>query len=112
MMSLVPMRVESHGQGQRRARSFIAATPRARSPRRVGRTDRRALAIGREEMDAFAFKSHARAVAAEDRGVTQRAIAPVDMPRARTARSARRTRRGPTARHDDREARVAEARLR
>jgi acetyl-CoA acetyltransferase family protein len=36
--------------------------------------------IGREEMDAFAFQSHRGAAAAEDRGVTQRTIVPVDVP--------------------------------
>jgi acetyl-CoA acetyltransferase family protein len=36
--------------------------------------------IGREAMDTFALESHRRAVTAEDRGATARAITPVDVP--------------------------------
>ncbi len=36
--------------------------------------------VGRDEMDAFALDSHRRALAAEDAGVTQRALAPVEAP--------------------------------
>jgi acetyl-CoA acyltransferase len=35
--------------------------------------------IGREAMDAFALESHRRAFAAEDRGATAQAIAPIDV---------------------------------
>jgi len=35
--------------------------------------------IGREAMDSFAIESHRRAIAAEDRGATVRAIAPVEI---------------------------------
>jgi acetyl-CoA acyltransferase len=38
--------------------------------------------IAREEMDAFAFQSHRGAATAEDRGVTQTTIVPVDVPQA------------------------------
>ncbi len=38
-------------------------------------------AIDREAMDAFALRSHRRAIAAEDAGIVQRAIVPVDAPR-------------------------------
>jgi len=36
--------------------------------------------IGREEMDRFALGSHEKAAAAEDRGLTQRAIVPISVP--------------------------------
>jgi acetyl-CoA acyltransferase len=38
--------------------------------------------INREEMDAFALQSHLRAAAAEDRGLTQRTLVPVEVARA------------------------------
>ena len=38
--------------------------------------------ITREAMDEYALRSHEHAIAAEDRGVTQRAIAPVNVPTA------------------------------
>jgi acetyl-CoA acyltransferase len=38
--------------------------------------------IGREDMDRFAFDSHHLAAAAEDRGLTQKSIVPIAVPRA------------------------------
>jgi acetyl-CoA acetyltransferase len=43
--------------------------------------------IGREAMDAFALESHQRAIAAEDRGASVRAIAPVEITMPDGARS-------------------------
>jgi acetyl-CoA acyltransferase len=81
MMSLLPMRVNRMGkdnEGPLFRRRYAAGLVRQGISAELiaGR-----WSIGREEMDAFAVESHRRAAAAEDRGVTQRAIVPVDVPR-------------------------------
>ena len=71
---------EPHGQGQRRTG---LSSPLPRGLVRQGVSAELIAArwgIGREAMDAFALESHRRAIAAEDRGATARAITPVDVP--------------------------------
>ena len=68
--------------------------------------------IERAEMDTFALASHRRAVFAEDAGIVQRAIVPVEAPRPAGDPQRVRTRRRPAPRHLAREARVAAPRLR
>ena len=81
MMSLVPMRVNRMGkdnEGPLFHRRYAAGLVRQGISAELIAAR---WSIGREEMDAFAVESHRRAAAAEDRGVTQRAIVPVDVPR-------------------------------
>jgi acetyl-CoA acetyltransferase family protein len=82
MMSLVPMRANRMGKDNE------GPALRHRYPEGFVRQGVSAeliaarWGIGRVAMDEFALRSHARAIAAEDRGVTQRAIAPIDAPAA------------------------------
>jgi acetyl-CoA acyltransferase len=82
MMSLVPMRANRMGkdnEGPLFHRRYAAGLVRQGISAELVAAR---WSISREEMDAFALDSHRRAAAAEDRGVTQRAIVPVDVPRA------------------------------
>lgn len=80
MMSLVPMRVNRMGKDNE-GPAFHRRYPEGLVRQGVSAELIAARwAISREEMDAYAHASHSRAIAAEDRGVTQRAIAPVDIP--------------------------------
>jgi acetyl-CoA acyltransferase len=82
MMSLVPMRVNRMGKDNE-GPLFHRRYPDGLVRQGISAELIAARwSIGREEMDAFALNSHRRAAAAEDQGVTQRAIARVDVPRA------------------------------
>jgi acetyl-CoA acyltransferase len=79
MMSLVPMRSNRMGKDNE-GPAFHRRYPEGLVRQGVSaeliaaRWD-----INREAMDQYAFGSHRRAIAAEERGVTERAIAPVDV---------------------------------
>jgi acetyl-CoA acetyltransferase family protein len=79
MMSLVPMRANRMGKDNE-GPAFHRRYPEGLVRQGVSaeliaaRWD-----INREAMDQYAFRSHRRAIAAEERGVTERAIAPVDI---------------------------------
>jgi acetyl-CoA acyltransferase len=79
MMSLVPMRANRMGKDNE-GPAFHRRYPEGLVRQGVSaeliaaRWD-----INREAMDQYAFGSHRRAIAAEERGVTERAIAPVDI---------------------------------
>jgi acetyl-CoA acetyltransferase family protein len=80
MMSLVPMRLNRMGKDNE-GPLFHRRYPEGLVRQGISAELIAARwTIGREEMDAFALASHRRAVAAEDAGITQRAIVPVDAP--------------------------------
>ncbi len=80
MMSVVPMRVNRMGKDNE-GPSFHRRYPQGMVRQGVSAELIAARwRITREEMDDFALQSHRRAVAAEDAGLTQRSIAPVDVP--------------------------------
>ncbi len=82
MMSLVPMRANRMGKDNE-GPAFHRRYPDGLVRKGISAELIAARwAIGREEMDRFALDSHLRAAAAEDRGLTQRSIAPVSAPRA------------------------------
>jgi acetyl-CoA acyltransferase len=87
MMSLVPMRANRMGKDNE------GPAFHRRYPERLVRQGVSAeliaarWGIGREAMDAFALESHQRAIAAEDRGASVRAIAPVGITMPDGARS-------------------------
>ncbi len=79
MMSLVPMRanrMDKDNEGPAFHRRYPEGLVRQGVSAELiaARWD-----INREAMDQYAFRSHRRAIAAEERGVTERAIAPVDI---------------------------------
>ena len=83
MMSLVPMRANRMGKDNE-GPAFHRRYPEGLVRQGVSAELIAARwGIGREAMDAFALESHRRAIAAEDRGATVRAIAPVEIPDAR-----------------------------
>jgi acetyl-CoA acyltransferase len=82
MMSLVPMRANRMGKDNE-GPAFHRRYPEGLVRQGISAELIAARwGIGREAMDEYALSSHARAIAAEDRGVTQRAIAPVAVPTA------------------------------
>jgi acetyl-CoA acyltransferase len=82
MMSVVPMRVNRMGKDNE-GPLFHRRYPAGLVHQGISAELIAARwSISREEMDAFAVQSHRRAAAAEDRGVTQRTIVPVDAPQA------------------------------
>ncbi len=82
MMSVVPMRVNRMGKDNE-GPLFHRRYPAGLVHQGISAELIAARwSISREEMDAFAIQSHRRAAAAEDRGVTQRTIVPVDAPQA------------------------------
>ena len=82
MMSLVPMRANRLG------RDTDGVQLKQRYPEGLVRQGISAeliaarWGISRAEMDAFSLRSHTRAAAAEDAGLTARAVVPVDVPTA------------------------------
>jgi acetyl-CoA acyltransferase len=79
MMSLVPMRANRMGKDNE-GPAFHRRYPEGLVRQGVSAELIAARwGIGREAMDAFALESHRRAIAAEDRGATVRAIAPVEI---------------------------------
>jgi acetyl-CoA acetyltransferase family protein len=80
MMSLVPMRANRMGkdnEGPAFHRRYPAGLVRQGISAELIAAR---WGIDRDEMDRFALKSHRRAIAAEERGVTGRAIATIDVP--------------------------------
>ncbi len=81
MMSLVPMRINRMGKDNE-GPLFHQRYPSGLIRQGISAELIAARwSINREDMDAFALQSHRRAAAAEDRGVTQKTIVPVDVPR-------------------------------
>jgi len=79
MMSLVPMRANRMGKDNE-GPAFHRRYPEGLVRQGVSAELIAARwGIGREAMDAFALESHQRAIAAEDRGASVRAIAPVEI---------------------------------
>jgi acetyl-CoA acyltransferase len=82
MMSLVPMRANRMGKDNE-GPAFHLRYPQGLVRQGVSAELIAARwGITREAMDEYALRSHERAIAAEDRGVTERAIAPVNVPTA------------------------------
>ena len=82
MMSLVPMRANRMGKDNE-GPAFHLRYPQGLVRQGVSAELIAARwGITREAMDEYALRSHERAIAAEDRGVTERAIAPVNIPTA------------------------------
>jgi acetyl-CoA acyltransferase len=80
MMSLVPMRANRMGKDNE-GPAFHRRYPEGLVRQGVSAELIAARwAIDREAMDAFALESHRRAIVAEDRGATARAIAHIDVP--------------------------------
>lgn len=82
MMSLVPMRANRMGkdnEGPAFHRRYPAGLVRQGISAELIAAR---FGVGREEMDRFALESHRRALAAEERGVTVRSIAPIEVPAA------------------------------
>ena len=80
MMSLVPMRANRMGKDNE-GPAFHRRYPEGLVRQGVSAELIAARwGIDREAMDAFALASHRRAIAAEDRGASVRAIAPVEIP--------------------------------
>lgn len=80
MMSLVPMRANRMGKDNE-GPAFHRRYPQGLVRQGVSAELIAARwGIGREAMDTFALELHRRAVTAEDRGATARAITPVDVP--------------------------------
>ncbi|MGC2784454.1 MAG: acetyl-CoA C-acyltransferase [Roseiarcus sp.] len=87
MMSLVPMRANRMGKDNE-GPAFHRRYPEGLVRQGVSAELIAARwGIGREAMDAFALESHQRAIAAEDRGASVRAIAPVEIAMPDGARS-------------------------
>jgi acetyl-CoA acyltransferase len=87
MMSLVPMRANRMGKDNE-GPAFHRRYPEGLVRQGVSAELIAARwGIGREAMDAFALESHQRAIAAEDRGASVRAIAPVGITMPDGARS-------------------------
>jgi acetyl-CoA acetyltransferase family protein len=87
MMSLVPMRANRMGKDNE-GPAFHRRYPEGLVRQGVSAELIAARwGIGREAMDAFALESHQRAIAAEDRGASVRAIAPVEITMPDGARS-------------------------
>ena len=87
MMSLVPMRANRMGKDNE-GPAFHRRYPEGLVRQGVSAELIAARwGIGREAMDAFALESHQRAIAAEDRGASVRAIAPVEITMQDGARS-------------------------
>ena len=87
MMSLVPMRANRMGKDNE-GPAFHRRYPEGLVRQGVSAELIAARwGIGREAMDAFALESHQRAIAAEDRGASVRAIAPVEFTMPDGARS-------------------------
>ncbi len=83
MMSLVPMKINRMGKDNEGPR-FHRRYPQGLVRQGISAELIAARwGISREEMDLFALQSHQRAIAAEDAGITRRAIAPVETPRPR-----------------------------
>ena len=79
MMSLLPMRANRMGKDNE-GPAFHRRYPEGLVRQGVSAELIAARwGIGREAMDAFALESHRRAIAAEDRGASVRAIAPVEI---------------------------------
>jgi acetyl-CoA acyltransferase len=79
MMSLVPMRANRMGKDNE-GPAFHSRYPEGLVRQGVSAELIAARwGIGRQAMDAFALESHRRAISAEDRGATARAITPVDI---------------------------------
>jgi acetyl-CoA acyltransferase len=90
MMSLVPMRANRMGKDNE-GPAFHRRYPEGLVRQGVSAELIAARwGIGREAMDAFALESHQRAIAAEDRGASVRAIAPVEIAMPDGARSIKR----------------------
>jgi acetyl-CoA acyltransferase len=90
MMSLVPMRANRLGKDNE-GPAFHRRYPEGLVRQGVSAELIAARwGIGREAMDAFALESHRRAIAAEDRGASVRAIAPVEITTPDRARSVER----------------------
>ncbi|MGA8583786.1 MAG: acetyl-CoA C-acyltransferase [Roseiarcus sp.] len=90
MMSLVPMRANRMGKDNE-GPAFHRRYPEGLVRQGVSAELIAARwGIGREAMDAFALESHRRAIAAEDRGATVRAIAPVEIATSEGLRSVER----------------------
>jgi acetyl-CoA acyltransferase len=90
MMSLVPMRANRMGKDNE-GPAFHRRYPEGLVRQGVSAELIAARwGIGREAMDAFALESHQRAIAAEDRGASVRAIAPVEITMPDGARSIKR----------------------
>lgn len=90
MMSLVPMRANRMGKDNE-GPAFHRRYPEGLVRQGVSAELIAARwGIGREAMDAFALESHQRAIAAEDRGASVRAIAPVEIMMPDGARSIKR----------------------
>jgi acetyl-CoA acyltransferase len=82
MMSLIPMRVNRMGRDNE-GPSFHRRYPDGLVRQGISAELIAAKwSIGRQEMDRFALGSHEKAAAAEDRGLTQRAIVPISVPSA------------------------------
>jgi acetyl-CoA acyltransferase len=80
MMSLIPMRVNRMGRDNE-GPSFHRRYPDGLVRQGISAELIAAKwSIGRQEMDRFALGSHEKAAAAEDRGLTQRAIVPLYVP--------------------------------
>ena len=82
MMSLVPMRANRMGkdnEGPAFHRRYPAGLVRQGISAELIAAR---FGVGREQMDRFALESHRRALAAEERGVTVRSIAPIEVPAA------------------------------
>ena len=90
MMSLVPMRANRMGKDNE-GPAFHRRYPEGLVRQGVSAELIAARwGIGREAMDAFALELHRRAIAAEDRGATVRAIAPVEIATSEGLRSVER----------------------
>jgi len=90
MMSIVPMRANRMGKDNE-GPAFHRRYPEGLVRQGVSAELIAARwGIGREAMDAFALESHQRAIAAEDRGASVRAIAPVEITMPDGARSIKR----------------------
>jgi acetyl-CoA acyltransferase len=97
MMSLVPMRANRMGKDNE-GPAFHSRYPEGLVRQGVSAELIAARwGIGRQAMDAFALESHRRAISAEDRGATARAITPVDI---RTPDGLRRVERDEGPRRD------------
>jgi acetyl-CoA acetyltransferase family protein len=90
MMSLVPMRANRLGKDsegpQLRARYPAGLVHQGISAELIAAR----YGLGREVLDAFALRSHERAAAAEDAGITARSIHPITVPTAQGPRLATR----------------------
>lgn len=82
MMSLVPMRLNRMGKDNE-GPAFRRRYPQGMVRQGVSAELIAAhWGVGREAMDGFALQSHRRAIAAEEAGLTRRAIVPIETPSA------------------------------